>query len=186
LSASDPEASRPGADARLTPEGTPLDAKTRPRRLLLRGVAGVTVLVLAGMMGLIAWFALETERAHDEARCPFELAVRRQPVPPGPAPGSEAGASANGTPGQAAAIVVEDRRSCVPGIAEHRWRVLDGVLGASAGDLPGHELGRRRLPEAAFDPDRDYEWSATRRPDGTVEVAVQPAGDAEVFRLSRD
>jgi len=184
LSASDPEASRPGADAPPDPVGTGVDAKTRPRRLLLRGVAGVTVLVLAGMMGLIAWFALETERAHDEARCPFELAVRRQPV--GPAPGSEPGAPEDGTPGQAAAMVVEDRRSCVPGIAEHRWRVVDGVLGASAGDLPGHELGRRRLPEAAFDPDRDYGWSATRRPDGTVEVAVQPAGDAEVFRLSRD
>jgi len=112
-------------------------------------------------MGLIGWFAVQTEAAHDEARCPFEATGRVVELA-----GSGAGADAPRR-------VVEEARSCVRGIAEHRWRLSSGT-----------EVGRRRLPVAAYDGDAGYTWDALRLDGGGIEVAVQPAGETKVFRLT--
>lgn len=100
------------------------------RRIILRRVA----MALSGLMILtvLAVFVLifRTERAHDEASCPFSKLEER--------------AFSGGR-------VIEERRSCLPEIEERRY-LLERT------GKPSFELARKRVGSKFFRENR-YAWS---------------------------
>jgi hypothetical protein len=109
------------------------------RKKLLRIFAVLAVLPCVGLMAFIAIFVARAELAHDESTCPFET-VETRVVRRGSPPVS----------------VLEERRSCQDGVEERRWSVLRGDS--------VRELGRRRLPVAAFRAEV-YSWTPELRGD---------------------
>jgi hypothetical protein len=109
-------------------------------------------LLLPGLFGplLILGFIFVSELAHDESRCPYERVQVRQLT--------------------AAVAVREDRRSCVWGIAEHRFSVLRGTEQRS--------LGRRRFAQRAFAPE-NYRWEAKLSAQDEVQVTVHNRGHVD-------
>jgi hypothetical protein len=92
-------------------------------------VSALMVLTMLVIFGLI----VRSERAHDEGRCPF---------------------SAIGEQTLAGVRVVEEARTCLPQVEEHRWLVA----------RPGkdtYELARKRLDRARFSKER-FRWSLSQ------------------------
>lgn len=107
----------------------PPPALHEKRRKLLKYIG----MALSGLMVLtvltVFVFIMRNENAHDEATCPF-APVSERPFADGK--------------------VLEEERSCVPGISERRYRVArDGK--------PVYELARKRLSTERFAPPR-YHW----------------------------
>lgn len=104
----------------------PRSTLTERRQALLRRVgffaSGLMVLLVVAIFA----FVVRSERAHDEARCPFTTLGERT---------------------LAGATVIEESRRCVPEAEEHRWLLVRGG-GAKL------ELGRKRLPRASFAAER--------------------------------
>src|ERR1700712_500415 len=113
------------------------------RRKLLRysGISLSALMVLTVLTVFV--FIMRNENAHDEATCPFVPVSER--------------AFADGK-------VLEEQRSCVPGIAERRYRV------ARAGK-PTYELARKRLATDRFDP-RRYQWKLAPDAHGRLVLTV--------------
>jgi len=119
-----------------------------------RWLAMVVLLPGAILMTGVLLYTAKVEIAHDEARCPYEVVESRR-------------VSQGGR-------ITEERRSCQPGVAEHRW------IYEAAGREP-FVLGARRLPASSFR-DEDYGWS-TQWSDGGIELRVDNEGvDSRNFR----
>jgi hypothetical protein len=102
-----------------------IERRRRLLRLIGMGLSGLMVLTVLVIFGLI----VRSESAHDEASCPF--AVR-------------------GEKSLGEARVVEEARSCLPEVEEHRWTV-------HRAGKPPYELARKRLDKARFLPSR-FQW----------------------------
>ena len=108
------------------------------------------VLSILMVLAVVSIFVLlvRAERAHDEARCPFqEIAERR--LPDGVA-------------------VVEEQRRCMDDAQEHRWMV----------QRPGKqpvELARRRLSPELF-AEGAYSWKLSLEDDGGVILELENRG----------
>jgi hypothetical protein len=111
-------------------------------------------LMLPGIVAplLILGFIVLTESAHDPERCPYRELSRRSL-------GTEV-------------VVVEEVRSCVGRIEEHRYTLRRG----SSSRL----LGERRFDTAAFARDR-YRWSAQITNQGEVQVRVHNEGHEDLW-----
>jgi hypothetical protein len=109
------------------------------------------------VFGLIMYFVIRTELAHDDTTCPFTPVETRE-LDDG-------------------AVVHEEARRCQEDIEEHRWLVV----------RDGHEreLGRRRLPGARYR-DGAWSWS-TDVTDRGAHVVVENDGveDAEFYEEPR-
>jgi len=132
---------------------TPGLAPKKRRALFIAARFAAAGMVLS-VLGIFA-FILRSERAHDEARCPF-VAGEVRDVDPG-------------------VQVQEQWRSCQDGVQERRWLIL------RSGESP-REFARRRLHAEAFEA-RTYEWSV--RPDAQgkliLDVHTEGAPDIEVL-----
>jgi uncharacterized protein involved in tolerance to divalent cations len=111
-------------------------------------------LMLPGILAplLVLVFIVTSESAHDSDRCPYRELTRKELA---------AGVS-----------VVEEVRSCIGDIEEHRYTLLRGTR--------VHLLGERRFERAAFAPDR-YRWKASISDQGEVQVVIQNAGHADLL-----
>jgi hypothetical protein len=117
------------------------------RQKLVRIVGRVASgLMLALVLGIFV-FILRTERAHDEAKCPFEEIEQR------------AIGEAN---------VIEEGRRCLPELEERRWLVSRG-----AGEP--FELGRKRLPRERFEAER-AKWQVTEDAENKVILRLEIDG----------
>lgn len=115
------------------------------KRKILKWVAIFFVAPSVILFLLVTFFVARTEYMHDEDRCPFDLVEQRTVA--------------------AGIDVAEERRSCQPGVEEHRWLVRrEG--------RPDREIGRRRLMEDGY---QEYEWSAHMEGDW-VHVSLSNAG----------
>ena len=101
---------------------------------------------------LVFAFIVMTEAAHDDASCPYRELTRRQ--------------LADGV------SVVEDVRSCIEGVEEHRYTLLRGAR--------SQLLGERRFDAAAFAAGR-YRWKAAITDEGEVQVVIQNQGHADLL-----
>lgn len=131
--------------AQGSPTAPPADGLPLPRWVLW--------LALPGMLAPLAIFAfiLLTEKAHDDARCPFVELSRRTA-----SPGVE---------------VIEESRRCIADVEERRFVVVrDGQRQA---------LGERRFAPALFAPDV-YSWEIKVSEQGETHVRVAQKGHGEV------
>ena len=113
-------------------------------------------LMLPGIAGpvLIFGFIVMTQSAHDEQRCPYRELTRRGLAPE--------------------VRVVEEARSCVRDVEEHRYLLLRGK--------ERRLLGERRFDKQAFARGH-YSWSAELTPAGEAQVVVHnDAHDDILFR----
>jgi len=102
-------------------------------------------------------FVVRTQRAHDETRCPYKELSRRT-VDDG-------------------AIVVEERRSCLPNVEDRRYVLRRGQH--------VQVLGRRLFDSAAFAAPA-YGWDAGVRDGGEVHIhIVTPGHESASFREGR-
>jgi hypothetical protein len=111
-------------------------------------------LMLPGIVAplLIFLFIVMTESAHDPASCPYREVARRQLA--------------------ADVSVLEEARSCVAEVEEHRYTLLR----ASGSRL----LGERRFDRSAFSPG-SYRWTASITDQGEVQVVVHNRGHADLL-----
>ncbi|MFI5307770.1 MAG: hypothetical protein ACHQ53_10480 [Polyangiales bacterium] len=111
-------------------------------------------LMLPGIIAplVIFGFIIVTQRAHDEARCPYRELERRQL--------------------STDASVVEETRSCVQGVQERRYSLLRGT--------ERRVLGERRFDAQAFAAGH-YRWSAAQTAQGEVQVVVHNDGHEDVL-----
>jgi hypothetical protein len=111
-------------------------------------------LMLPGIIAplLIFGFIVWSESAHDDARCSYRPLARRELSPQ--------------------IAVVEEVRSCVSGVEEHRYTLLRGTS--------SQRLGERRFDRAAFAQGR-YSWSASISEQGEVQVIVRNVGHADLL-----
>ncbi len=103
-------------------------------------------LMLALVIGIFV-FIMRTERAHDEAKCPFEKIEER---------------------GLGEAKVIEEGRRCLPEVEERRWLV-------SRGESEPFELGRKRLPRERFAAER-AKWQLTEDAENKVILRLEVDG----------
>jgi hypothetical protein len=110
-------------------------------------------LMLPGIVGplLVFVFIVVTQRAHDPARCPYHEVGRRELA---------AGVS-----------VLEEARTCIAGVEEHRFSLRRGTK--------VQVLGERRFDQRAFAPG-SYTWQASLSAQGEVHVDVHNAGHDDV------
>ena len=108
--------------------------------------------LLPGLVGpaLILGFIFVSERAHDEARCPYVKGESRT--------------LSKGV------RVREDSRNCLFDVEDHRFSVIRGA--------DEHVLGRRRFRAEAFAPGH-YAWSAELTDQNEVQVLVKNVGHSE-------
>ncbi|MDB4986769.1 MAG: hypothetical protein JWN04_1947 [Myxococcaceae bacterium] len=113
------------------------------RRKILRyvGMALSSLMVLTVLT--VFMFIMRNERAHDEETCPFSQLSDRS--------------FGDGK-------VLEQQRTCVPGISERRYMV------ARTGK-PTYELARKRLASDRFEPAR-YRWNLTPDAQGRLVLTV--------------
>ena len=109
-------------------------------------------LMLPGILGplVILGFILLTESAHDTDRCPYRD-VERRTLAPG-------------------VVVLEEARSCVADIEEHRYTLLRGDS--------RRVLGERRFDKAAFA--KGYRVDAVISPEGEVQLTVHNEGHPDL------
>jgi hypothetical protein len=116
------------------------------RRRVLKWIGVAVVVPAIAVFVSIMIFVARAELAFDEESCPFERVESRN-VGSG-------------------VLVHDEMRACQESIVEHRWIVeRDGAL---------REIGRRRLPAAAYARDA-YGWQAELEA-GFVHVAIENAG----------
>jgi hypothetical protein len=108
--------------------------------------------LLPGVLGPVAilGFIFVSERAHDEARCPYVAGETR-------------------TLGSGV-LVREDSRNCLFDVQDHRFSVIRGD--------EERVLGRRRFRAEAFAPGH-YAWTAALSDEGEVQVVVTNEGHGE-------
>jgi hypothetical protein len=104
---------------------------------------------IPGLVGplFILGFIFVSERAHEEARCPYAR-VSEQTAAPG-------------------IVVREERRSCMPGVEDRRYSAVRGDQ--------VRVLGRRRFAPEAFAAPK-YSWKASVSEKGEVQVVVENPG----------
>lgn len=121
-------------------QGLPL-----PRWVLWAALPGVIAPI-----AIFAWVLL-TERAHDEAGCPFKEISRRIASP--------------------GATVIEEGRRCIEDVEERRFMI----------ERDGHRqlLGERRFAPALFSPDV-YSWEIKVSEQGETHVRVAQRGHGVV------
>jgi hypothetical protein len=135
------------------PDARPPDQETV--RLPSLGIPRWVLWLLAApaILGPLAIFVfiLRTEHAHDEKRCPYHPVTAR-------AVATEVS-------------VIEERRSCLPGIEERRFTV----------QRPDRSrvLGKRRFATEAFD--MGYAWQAELGDDDQVRIQVQNPGQEDAM-----
>lgn len=135
---SDAQAGGSGADDAAGPDAEPRAGFPRwALFFMIPGVAG-PILILA--------FILRTERAHDEASCPFTDGAQRR--------------YADGV------VVQEQVRSCLPGIQERRYVIVR--------DDERKLLGRRRFADDAFGEGYGFDGGVTDA--GEVHIKVHNPG----------
>ena len=133
----------------------PPPAVHEKRRKILRyiGIALSSLMVLTVLTVFV--FIMRNESAHDEASCPFAQ-ISERPFAQGK--------------------VLEEQRSCVPGISERRYRV------AREGK-PVYELARKRLSSERFMPPH-YVWKLT--PDSQNRLVLTLLVDGKVSSEFRE
>ena len=97
-------------------------------------------------------FVVRTQRAHDESQCPYKELSRRTLVD--------------------GAIVVEERRSCLPNVEDRRYVLRRGKH--------VQVLGRRLFDSAAFAAP-EYGWDAGVSDGGEVHIHIDTPGHESAF-----
>lgn len=118
------------------------------RARLLKRVGMVLSGLMLLMFGMISFFVIRAELAHDEQDCPFQPATERKL--------------------KGGLVVAEHMRSCLPDVQERLWTLQ------RPGEAP-RELGRRRLSAELFDEDR-YRWTLRFDDDEKVVLRIENEG----------